>query len=89
MSVVPWGYATPAGLRASASPPLVDAPAAPARDVDTAPEPGKYQPPADATDDDNNTAASAIPHFIQETLPQPFDAREARCASTGSRSPPV
>ena len=39
--VVPFVFARPAGLIASASPSDADATAAPPRDVDTAPEPGR------------------------------------------------
>src|SRR5690606_34028066 len=44
--VVPLDFARPAGLRLSASPSSADAIAAPARDVETAPEPGRNSPPA-------------------------------------------
>jgi hypothetical protein len=47
--VVPLVFARPAGLIDSASPSSADATAAPARDVDTAPEPGRNRPPACAT----------------------------------------
>jgi hypothetical protein len=39
-------FCSPAGLSARASPSLADATAAPARDVEIAPEPGRYIPPA-------------------------------------------
>ena len=41
-------FAMPAGLSAIASPSSADATAAPARDVETAPAPGRNKPPADA-----------------------------------------
>ena len=44
--VVPLVFARPAGLMPIASPLSVDATAAPARDVEIAPEPGRYMPPA-------------------------------------------
>src|SRR5690242_17740324 len=46
VNVVPVVLAMPAGLSPIASPLSVDATAAPARDVEIAPEPGKYRPPA-------------------------------------------
>ena len=44
--VQPVVFARPAGLTESASPSSEEATAAPAREVDTAPEPGRNRPPA-------------------------------------------
>jgi hypothetical protein len=46
VSLSPGAFARPAGLIDSASPSSVDATDAPARDVETAPEPGTNNPPA-------------------------------------------
>src|SRR5262245_48077492 len=60
--VVPSVFASPAGLSPIASPLSADATAAPARDVEIAPEPGRYIPPACAAlADHRHTTANTVP----------------------------
>ena len=62
--VVPVVRAMPAGFSPSASPPVVDATAAPARDVEIAPEPGNSRPPAAATVGDSNSPVT-VGHLME------------------------
>src|SRR4051812_4561212 len=91
VSVQPLVFASPAGLMLSASPSSADATAAPAREVEIAPEPGRNSPPAEAgvlTRNRPRTVSSRI--FIRTAkLPQLFAALPAQCESTGSRWPPA
>src|SRR5688572_23319024 len=68
VSVVPDGFAMPAGLSPIASPVSTDAIAAPAREVEIAPEPGKYKPPACAAPPAQTTTKSAIPPLAMSHL---------------------
>src|SRR5688500_3361929 len=68
--VVPSVFANPAGLTAIASPVSVEATAAPARDVVTAPGPGKYMPPATALLALPTTRKAATHLIIARNVPQ-------------------
>src|SRR5258705_3494261 len=88
--VQPLAFARPAGLMLSASPSSADATAAPAREVEIAPEPGRNSPPAAA-----GVLTRRVPRIVSSRifirtakLPQLFVGLPAQCGSTGSRSPP-
>jgi hypothetical protein len=70
--VVPDVFAIPAGLSAIASPLSVDATAAPARDVEIAPEPGRYKPPATAMPPEQTVAIpiTVAPLIMAARLPR-------------------
>src|SRR5688572_1453356 len=70
--VVPVDFEMPAGLSEMASPPSADATPVPARAVDTAPAPGRSNPPAMAVPDTHNpTETVRTLGFIEcVTLPQ-------------------
>src|SRR4051794_26702115 len=78
--MVPLAFAIPAGFSTSASPSSAEATAAPARDVEAAPAPGRSKPPAAArcgapiapTRNIKRQSFMAI-----AKLPEPCDARPA------------
>src|SRR4051812_38202294 len=75
--VQPFVFARPAGLIESASPSSTDVTAAPAREVDVAPEPGRNRPPAPASDGTRRLPTSTSPPSFIGGEPNSKPGRES------------
>src|SRR5665647_2355308 len=87
VTVQPVVFASPAGFSDSASPSSADATAAPARDVDVAPEPGRNNPPACACDASSEPTTppttASFPSFIS---PRTYITTRRECGTDAAKT---